>query len=205
MARLAAVVCTETPSHSRGPGNIRVRVNFTTGAVRSAILATAGLLVWYPFTQHTLEKKLLNECGCYGGCCWTLWQVLCRSVKPFWNSLGFLVQAWKYTHSILLLIYSRKGEVAQNRTSGHNWSMSSKTQTWKHGQETNGDVNNLERRGLVQTRCSAMACWLLVNGTDSDESPTTSNIMTLHVSIWGIHPHYPPATQQYTQSHWENK
>jgi len=34
-------------SHSRGPGNIRVRVrvSFTTGAVRSAILATAGLLV----------------------------------------------------------------------------------------------------------------------------------------------------------------
>jgi len=39
--------CTETPSHSRGPGNIRVRVrvSFTTAAVRSAILATAGLLV----------------------------------------------------------------------------------------------------------------------------------------------------------------
>ena len=45
MARSAAVACAETPSHSRGPGNIRVRVNFTTGAVRSAILATAGLLV----------------------------------------------------------------------------------------------------------------------------------------------------------------
>jgi len=36
-----------TPSHSRAPGNIwvRVRVSFTTGAVRSDILATAGLLV----------------------------------------------------------------------------------------------------------------------------------------------------------------
>jgi len=46
-ARLAAVACAETPSHSRVPGNIwvRVRVSFTTGAVRSAILATAGLLV----------------------------------------------------------------------------------------------------------------------------------------------------------------
>ena len=45
MARSAAVACAETPAHSRGPGNIRVRVSFTTGAVRSAILATAGLLV----------------------------------------------------------------------------------------------------------------------------------------------------------------
>jgi len=47
MACSAAVVCTEMPSHSREPGNIRVRarVSFTTGAVRSAILATAGLLV----------------------------------------------------------------------------------------------------------------------------------------------------------------
>ena len=46
-ARLAAVACAETPSHSRVPGNIwvRFRVSFTTGAVRSAILATAGLLV----------------------------------------------------------------------------------------------------------------------------------------------------------------
>jgi len=49
MTRLAAMACTETLSHSRRPGNIRVRVSFTTGAVRSlswsAILATAGLLV----------------------------------------------------------------------------------------------------------------------------------------------------------------
>jgi len=47
IVRSAAVACTETPSHSRGPGNIRVRVwvSFTTGAVRSAIQATAGLLV----------------------------------------------------------------------------------------------------------------------------------------------------------------
>ena len=41
------MACTETSSHSLGPGNIRagVRVSFTTGALRSAILATAGLLV----------------------------------------------------------------------------------------------------------------------------------------------------------------
>jgi len=47
MARSAAVACAETLSHSRRPGNIRVRirVSFTTGAVWSAILATAGLLV----------------------------------------------------------------------------------------------------------------------------------------------------------------
>jgi len=47
MAHLAAVSCADTPSHSRKPGNIRVRVtvSFTTGAVRSAILATARLLV----------------------------------------------------------------------------------------------------------------------------------------------------------------
>ena len=46
-ASLAAVACAETPSHCRVPGNIwvRVRASFTTGAVRSAILATAGLLV----------------------------------------------------------------------------------------------------------------------------------------------------------------
>ena len=47
MAYSAAVVCAKTPSHSDGSGNIRVRirVSFTAGAVRSAILATAGLLV----------------------------------------------------------------------------------------------------------------------------------------------------------------
>jgi len=39
-----AVTCAETRSHSRRPGNIRV--SFTTGAVRSAILATAGLLAY---------------------------------------------------------------------------------------------------------------------------------------------------------------
>jgi len=39
IAHLAAVACTEMLSHSRGRGNIwvRVRVSFTTGAVRSAI------------------------------------------------------------------------------------------------------------------------------------------------------------------------
>ena len=42
------VACAETPSHSRVPGNIWVRVSFTTGAVRSAILATAVLLVLDP-------------------------------------------------------------------------------------------------------------------------------------------------------------
>ena len=49
IARLTAVVFAETPSHSRMPGNIwvRVRVSFTTGAVLSAILATAGLLVHF--------------------------------------------------------------------------------------------------------------------------------------------------------------
>jgi len=45
MARSATVVCAETLSHSPEPGNIRVRVSFTTGALQSAILATAGLLV----------------------------------------------------------------------------------------------------------------------------------------------------------------
>jgi len=48
MARSAAMACAETSSHSHRPGNIRVRirVSFMTGAVRSAILATAaGLLV----------------------------------------------------------------------------------------------------------------------------------------------------------------
>jgi len=42
----AAVACAEMPSHSRRPGNIRVRVSFTIEAVWSAILATAGLLVF---------------------------------------------------------------------------------------------------------------------------------------------------------------
>ena len=55
-ASLAAVAFAETPSHSRTPGNIwvRVRVSFTTGAVRSAILATAGLLVlqFIPWHDH---------------------------------------------------------------------------------------------------------------------------------------------------------
>jgi len=44
-AHLVAVACAETPSHSCVPGNIWVRVSFMTGAVRSAVLATAGLLV----------------------------------------------------------------------------------------------------------------------------------------------------------------
>ena len=51
IAHSSAVACAETPSHSRGSGNIRVlgvRVSLTTGAVRSAILATAGLLVYRP-------------------------------------------------------------------------------------------------------------------------------------------------------------
>ena len=43
----SAVACAEMLSHSRMPGNIRVRVSFTTGAVQSAILATAGLFVVY--------------------------------------------------------------------------------------------------------------------------------------------------------------
>jgi len=40
------MACAEMPYHSRGSGNIRVKVSFTTAAVRSAILATAGLLVY---------------------------------------------------------------------------------------------------------------------------------------------------------------
>jgi len=45
--RPPCMACAKMPSHSRGSGNIRgrVRVSLTTGAVRSAILATAGLLV----------------------------------------------------------------------------------------------------------------------------------------------------------------
>jgi len=35
----------ETPSYSRGPGNIRAMVKVSFRAVLSAILATAGLLV----------------------------------------------------------------------------------------------------------------------------------------------------------------
>jgi len=52
-ARLAAVACAETPSHCRVPGNIwvRVTVSFMTGAVQSAFLATAGLLVLYTCTK----------------------------------------------------------------------------------------------------------------------------------------------------------
>jgi len=47
------VGCAETPSHSHGPGNtrVRVRVTFTTGAVRSDILATAGLLGFRDLTR----------------------------------------------------------------------------------------------------------------------------------------------------------
>jgi len=58
MAYLAAIKYTETPSHSRRPGNIRVKVSFMTGAVRSAILATAGLLVpfWCWLTQVVPDK-----------------------------------------------------------------------------------------------------------------------------------------------------
>jgi len=49
--KFKSLACAKMPPHSREPGNIkvrivvRIRVSFTTGAVRSAILATAGLLV----------------------------------------------------------------------------------------------------------------------------------------------------------------
>jgi len=36
---------------------------------------------------------------------------------------------------------------------------------------TENQINDLDRRGFVQTRCSAMACWLLVKGAGSDDSP----------------------------------
>jgi len=45
-----------TPSHSRGPCiRVRVRVSFTTGAIRSAILATAGLLDIHLFGCDSLS------------------------------------------------------------------------------------------------------------------------------------------------------
>ena len=55
------MACAETPSHSRGPGNIRVRVgvSFTTGAVRSAILGIAGLLDKILLLVDT--GRLINE------------------------------------------------------------------------------------------------------------------------------------------------
>jgi len=41
----------EVPVFARlWPVRVMVRVSFTTGAVRSAILATAGLLVQFPFS-----------------------------------------------------------------------------------------------------------------------------------------------------------
>jgi len=55
------------PSHSRAPGNIwvRVRVSFTTGAVRSAILATAGLLVSLMTVCHAYASLLIyGYCAC---------------------------------------------------------------------------------------------------------------------------------------------
>jgi len=67
MAHSATVACTETMSHSRGPGNIRVRVSFSTEAVWSAILATAGLL-----TEITTTLKLIIEFWAHG---WN-WQIL---------------------------------------------------------------------------------------------------------------------------------
>jgi len=52
---LAAVACAETPSHSRAPGNIwvRVRVSFTTGAVRSA---TPSVQLGFLSSDVTVEK-----------------------------------------------------------------------------------------------------------------------------------------------------
>ena len=63
----AAVACTNTPSHSRRPGNIRVRVrvSFTTGAVRSAILATAGLLVFLLLSSGIVVLQLLLSLMAY--------------------------------------------------------------------------------------------------------------------------------------------
>ena len=54
----------ETLSHSRGPGNIRVRVrvSFRTEAVRSAILATAGILVQDGGSLRLGFKKILTSC-----------------------------------------------------------------------------------------------------------------------------------------------
>jgi len=48
ICRLSVMFCI-VASHSRAPGNMWVRVSFTTGAVWSAILATAGLLVIFIF------------------------------------------------------------------------------------------------------------------------------------------------------------
>jgi len=61
MAHLAIVACAEMPSHSSGPGNIRVRVrvSFTTVAVRSATLATAGLLVQVSPPSNVLSTALI--------------------------------------------------------------------------------------------------------------------------------------------------
>jgi len=56
------VACTESPSHSRRPGNkpirVKVRVSFTTGAVRLAILATAALLV--ELCDQTIRQILIT-------------------------------------------------------------------------------------------------------------------------------------------------
>ena len=49
----------EVPAFARlWPVRFRVRVSFTTGAVWSAILATAGLLVWYP--RNAVGKYNIN-------------------------------------------------------------------------------------------------------------------------------------------------
>jgi len=62
-ARLAAMACAETPSHSRAPGNIWVRplgleLVLRLGQYGRPSLATAGLLVpfWYQVTQVVLDK-----------------------------------------------------------------------------------------------------------------------------------------------------
>ena len=70
-ARLATVACAKTPSHSRAPGKrpiwVRVRISFTTGAVRSAFPATAGFLV--VITQSNVNRflprdaMLVRKCG----------------------------------------------------------------------------------------------------------------------------------------------
>jgi len=59
------VACAETPSHSRGLSNIRVRVrvSFTTGAVRSAILATAGSCSVPAYPGCPGIERPLNGCS----------------------------------------------------------------------------------------------------------------------------------------------
>jgi len=86
--------CAETPSHLCGPGN--TRVSFTTGAVWSAILATAGLLVSCVAWLHRIQYVVALILVLLG--LWFFWLYLLITLRRFHVDLGSLWSINRKSH-----------------------------------------------------------------------------------------------------------